>query len=503
MRVRSLTALTASTLLAVSLAACSGSSPTPVTSESVTTVGPTGSPVKAVDDATWKVSKVQYRGRKGIEGFANTDSVLPGEPVTLYVSSPTKTYTVKAYRMSGKAKSGALRVWKSGTLTGTRQQATTTDSKTRSTSATWKPSTKVSTDGWMPGVYLFKLAATDGSASYIPLIVRSESTKGTVVLAMSNLTWQAYNTWGGKSAYTDDEQGGLKNREYAVSFDRPYVMGKGTGKYLSYENPVVLRAERLGIPLSYVTTLDVATRPGLLDGALGYVSLGHDEYWTATERDAVETARDAGTNLAFLGANISYWQVRLRESPTGPNRLIDIYKSQAKDPVKGKEATVHFRDIGRPERLMTGQMYECYPAKGTYTVLDPSFFLFANTGAKKGSTYDGIVAVEVDRAYPVKGTPATLQVVAKSATRCGKESTWSTSSYYTVPSGAGVFTTGSMGWILKGMSLNVPTSSAKFVGTVTNNVLTEVAKGPMGEQHPAEPNLASLNLPSTNTTGSA
>jgi len=183
--------------------------------------------------------------------------------------------------------------------------------------------------------------------------------------------------------------------------------------------------------------------------------------------------------------------------------VIDIYKSGAKDPVDGKASTVRFRDLGRPERLVTGQMYECYPAEGEYTVLDPTFFLFDGTGAERGTTYSGLVEVEVDRAYPVKGTPSTLQVVALSDTTCDEATTVSTSSYYTVESGAGVFSTGTMGWVLKAMGSQASPRTFAFVTKVTSNLLRAMAAGPMGAAHPSEPNLATLDLPTTNTTGAA
>ena len=493
-------------VVSLALAACASESPggdgTPTDTSSATAavIHPAG-----VDDPGWRVSNAQFRGRSGIEGYADHVSVLPGESVRLFVSSPTSHYRVAAYRMTGSAKSGALRVWRSGNLTGGRQTHSVHDDATRSTAAGWKASFSVSTAGWSEGAYLFRLTATNGSASFVPLTVRSASTAGKVVIANGVITWQAYNTWGGKSAYTDADEPGFSRRAYAASFDRPYANGLGAGKFLGYENPVILRAERLGIPLAYETTIDIATRPGLLKGALGYVSLGHDEYWTRSERDSVESARNHGTNLGFLGANVSYWQVRLSNSMTGTgaNRTVIIYKSRSADPVKGNGATVNFRDVGRPENQMTGQLYECYPAKGKYTVLDPHFFLFNGTGAVMGSQYSDIVKVEVDRAYPIAGTPRPLQVVAKSATDCGGSSTWSTSSYYSVPSGAGVFATGTMGWVLWGMSSQSPPQSRRFVNIVTDNLLREMAAGPMGTRHPATDNLTTLGLGTSNTTGSA
>ena len=84
--------------------------------------------------------------------------------------------------------------------------------------------------------------------------------------------------------------------------------------------PIVIQAERSGVRLSYLANTDLQDA-GRLAGARGYVSMGHDEYWTPTMRDTVQTARDAGTNLAFLGANAMYWRVRLEDRGTGAHRL--------------------------------------------------------------------------------------------------------------------------------------------------------------------------------------
>ena len=44
----------------------------------------------------------------------------------------------------------------------------------------------------------------------------------------------------------------------------------------------------------------------LCGGASALVSLGHDEYWAPPERANVTAARDAGMNVAFLGANAMF-----------------------------------------------------------------------------------------------------------------------------------------------------------------------------------------------------
>ena len=165
----------------------------------------------------------------------------------------------------------------------------------------------MSTAGWPEGNYLMHLSA-GGRGRYVPMTVRSETTAGRLVLVGAVASHQAYNQWGGYSLYKGKD-GSLATRAHAVSFDRPYD-GDGAPKFNSHEAGPVRLAESLGLDLAYVTSWDLHSEPGLLTGARGVVSLGHDEYWTVPMRRAVETARDAGTNVAFLGANTCYWRVR-------------------------------------------------------------------------------------------------------------------------------------------------------------------------------------------------
>lgn len=126
-----------------------------------------------------------------------------------------------------------------------------------------------------------------------------------------------------------------------------------------------------------------------------------------------------------------------------------------------------------------------------FTVTTPGFWAFRGTGVQVGSTFTGIVANEVDVVSHQAGTPRPLQVVAYSPTTCGTKSTHSTMTYYTTPSGAGVVSTGSMGWILDAMALpsRVPPASYDFVRTVTSTLLQQASIGPLGLRYPAQDNL--------------
>ena len=92
-------------------------------------------------------------------------------------------------------------------------------------------------------------------------------------------TEQAYNLWGGRSLYAGPD-GGFDTRSRAVSFDRPYDDAKGAALFFHDEQGLVNTAERLGLPVGYITNLELDAEPDLLAGARALISGGHDEYWS-------------------------------------------------------------------------------------------------------------------------------------------------------------------------------------------------------------------------------
>ncbi len=457
----------------------------------------------------WESAEASYAGDRELAGFFAQVSVEPGEPVTLLATSRVGDFDVIAYRLGWYDGAGAREVWRSPAPVRGVEQGPPLKAADRTITTAWQPSTTVPTHDWPEGSYLVMLSAQGGTKTrYVPLTVRSRSTAGRLVLLSAVLTYQAYNAWGGHSLYLGPD-GLFRTRSGRVSFDRPYDRN-GAMEAFKWEVPVVQHAERLGLDLAYTTTWDVDRRPGILAGARGIVSEGHDEYWTVPLRDAVEAARDAGTNVAFLGANAVYWRVRLEDGPLGPGRTMAGYKDPGQDPVQGPQTTTMWRSdpAPRPENSLTGMLYECYPARGALRVTDADFFLFAGTGATAGAEYPGLLGDEIDRAYPIAGTPATLQVVAHSPVRCEDVGpTHADVTYYTVASGAGVFATGTMMWVnaLAGRTAGtgLTEASVDFARRVTDNLLRSMAAGPLGATHPAQANLASLNAPASTDLGSA
>ncbi len=460
----------------------------------------------------WRISAASGERRVGaVSGYTDRVSVLPGTPVGLYVSTSASSWSAIAYRMGWYAGRGARRVWSVGPQPGRVQPAAAFDPSTRTVWAPWTRSLLVPTAGWPAGQYLIRLTSSTGAQSYVPLLVRSASTAGRLVLVAATMTWQAYNPWGGFDLYRGPgAHHGFSTRSLAVSFDRPYAQSYGAGLFFDYLQPVLAQAERLGLSLAYETDVDISTVPGLLAGARAVVFDGHAEYWTQPLREATLNARDTGTNLAFLGANTEYWRVRLAGSALGPDRLVVGYK-YAVDPIVRTDpqlATTRFRDPPnpQPENTLVGLRYECFPAEGAYRVLDPTFWLFAGTGVSQGTSFAGLAGPEIDRYYPLPGTPHPIELVADSPLTCRGVGTWQDSAYYTTPSGAGVLAVGTMRWVcaLAGScrQYGVTPAATRFVTTVTDNLLTAFAAGPVGRAHPALDNSAAYaDRPVLNLTG--
>jgi hypothetical protein len=357
--------------------------------------------------------------------------------------------------------------------------------------ADWKPSLTVSTAGWPDGDYLIKLVSEDRYERYVPITVRSTTTMGKVVLLNSVATWQAYNTWGGYDLYTGP--GGFVDRSRAVSFDRPYD-DAGVARFLSYERPAVALAERLRLHVAYITDTDLARQPGILRGARALITLGHAEYWSLTMRTSITSARDSGTNIAFLGANAVNRHVRFASTALGADRLVICYKSATEDPVartKPADSTQDWRlpPDPRPESALTGVLYDCFPADAPFVVTNPRSWLFTGTHVRKETTFRGLVGPESDRLDPRKPTPRPIEVLSMVSFSCGGRRTWSNATYYTVRSGAGVFSTGTMRWVpALGRSPRVSPAAWRFVRQVTTNMLRAFAGGPCGYEHPVNDN---------------
>src|SRR3954465_2606718 len=156
--------------------------------------------VVPVANANWRVRS--HQPTSGITGYADQTDVLPGGLVHFFVSTSATSYTVTAYRIGWYDGKGAGRVWQSRPRAGVVQPKAVVSPDTNTVVAPWKKSFTAGTAGWPEGAYLFVLSASDGSSHYVPVVLRSRTVVGKVVLIDATATWQGENTGGAQTPST-------------------------------------------------------------------------------------------------------------------------------------------------------------------------------------------------------------------------------------------------------------------------------------------------------------
>lgn len=488
-----------------------------------TSVGPTGVTARWVQQenakpgtTAWVITKPATHEQ--IAGYANTVSINIGGKVDLYVSTAAPTYTIAAYRMGYyQGKQGRL-AWTSATLPGKKQPTCPLVASLRMVECHWTDPVSVQTSpgNWPQGDYLFKLTASTGYQSYIPLTIRDDASHSAYLINNDVTSWQAYNTYGGYDLYQGPTASGgasLANRSYAVSFDRPYAYsagaGDGAGDFIGLELPVVIMMESLGLDVSYTTDVNVNEHPNLLLNHRVFVSLGHDEYYSLAMRNGVIAARDHGVNLIFLGANAIYRHIRFQSSALGPDRIEVDYKNPKLDPLYGKDnADVTpwaWRDSpnNAPASTILGEMWQCNPVHADMVISDASNWMFAGTGLVNGSHIAGIVGPEFDHYSSSYPSPPDVTVLAKSPVVCDGRHEQANMTYYTAPSGAGVWDTGTIDWVGSIHADCVTCPDKGVVTKITANVLAVFGKQPAGQVHPSVANDITGRPPPSSSASSS
>jgi hypothetical protein len=413
-----------------------------------------------------------------VEAYTSEADVLPGEAVHFHVSTAER-YRIKVYRLGwyngdGGRLIGCIPADCTHDQQGVGYPVPSPEAGTYRVVARWPVTDTFQTPpAAVSGYYLARIVldtgVARGRAGTVPFVVRPpETQRSTVLVQVPVNTWEAYNAWGGHSLY--DFNSVNKQRANRVSFDRPY--GYGAQGPLQLELQLVRFLEREGVDVSYQTDLDTHFSPSSLLSHRLVMVAGHDEYWTKEMRDAFDTARSLGTNLAFMGSNDGYWQVRYEDG----GRTIVGYKDAAADPIADPaQKTIRFRDLGRPECELEGVMFyflrTLRETRIDYTVTNAALHdpWFADTGFQPGDRVAAVVNDEWDA------------IAAQPPSSCRKPDLTVLFHYdgttdrnqnadavrYTAPSGARVFSAGAQrfSWGLDNVGTKQPTDPRlqKFV----------------------------------------
>jgi hypothetical protein len=334
--------------------------------------------------ANWQIQGI---GDESIQGFATQISTNVGGTVNFKIKTPAASYHINILRLGYYGGDGARiiasNIQPSAKLPQVQpecmhEEATgLIDCGNWGVSASWEvPKEAVS------GLYVAQLVRNDtGGESQIFFVVKEEESHAPIVLKTSDATWEAYNAYGGNSLYSCTKwcpkgEPEAYKAAYAVSYNRPFDgtlqtdAGQSDPFYAEYQ--LIRFMEKNGYNMTYVAQPDIQSNPALLENHKVFISSGHDEYWSAGERSAVESAREAGVNLAFFSGNEVFWKTRWGSSIDGSNaadRTLITYKethfNAPVDPDEPAVSTSSWRDprfgaqggAGKPENSLTGQYF--------------------------------------------------------------------------------------------------------------------------------------------------
>jgi sugar lactone lactonase YvrE len=406
-------------------------------------------------DADWPLKPPATN--HAVEGYGSRITLHAGDSLDVMVNAASAAaVSWKAYRIGWYGGAGA-RVLSSGGPINVVPQATCPRNPTTSRiECSWQKSfTLMTGSDWLSGAYVIKLHASGGE-SYVPFVI-VDGRQANIVQNVNVTSWQAYNDFGGESLYVDGSGTMPHLKAWEVSFDRPFKNDHGAGRLFDYEADLIRYVEALGYDVSYTTPIDMAHDGSQVKAAHLFISVANDEYWLQAEKDAVQTARDAGVSLAFLGADQVLWRVRLQASTAGvSDRVIAGYKDdQDKDPVLAMQGptatTARFRDppLANPENALSGVGYDSWLlVRQPMVVSDAASFVFANTGLSAGDSLPAAIAAEYDTRLGNGAEPAGLKTLAASPVLSahGQPRT-AMMTYYKAPSGAEVVAVGSIGFV--------------------------------------------------------
>ena len=269
-----------------------------------------------------------------IEGYCSRTSARPGESITFHVSAdPPSLFNLDIYRMGYYGGTGGRWMKRIGPLGGI-PQTTPEPRESRLMDCQWPACAEIRIpDDWLSGVYLGKLTReSDGLQSYLIFIVRDDR-KADFIFQCSDTTWQAYNRWPSQFSLYDD---GLSQWYWGggvrVGFNRPYgkycqildqPLSTGSGEFFLWEYPMAFWLEKEGWDVTYISNLDTHSDADSLLRCRGFLSLGHDEYWSIEMFRSAQRAIQNGVSFGFFSGNAVCGRIEFSKDDRDHSRVFE------------------------------------------------------------------------------------------------------------------------------------------------------------------------------------
>lgn len=358
-----------------------------------------------------------------VEGYASHASIAAGETLKLMVSTnPASDFTVDVYRLGYYGGDGGRHLHASGKLIGGVQPMPEIGPR-RLQNCQWSPSYELSIPrDWVSGVYVAKLTELrEGLQSYVIFVVRDQRAAD-LVFQVSDHTWQAYNRWPSQfSLYDDGQDQWHWGEKSQVSFNRPYgkycqildaPLSIGSGEFFLWEFPFVYWMEREGYDATYISNTDLHRNAREPLRAAGFISIGHDEYWSLAMYRNMQAAIESGVSVGFFSGNAVCGKIEWDEA-TRSMRRVGVF-----GPPGGTREFSSMSSL-KHERPYANELIGAHstgPVTGgaDWICSLPEHWIYAQTGMAAGDRIPGVIGWEWhgDPA-PIAG----LEIVARGPTQ--------------------------------------------------------------------------------------
>jgi hypothetical protein len=402
------------------------------------------------------------------DGYLSSLSVAQGEKLRLYISTPDQKFDLIISKL-GLIKKEVLR------LPGLSGGIQTAGDSAFINGCHWKANSEIIIPlSWSSGVYEAEFPNADSMKKLIFVVREKDLGKHSkTVICLTENTWQAYNNWGGRSLY--DFNSYSQTASVKVSFNRPQS-DTNTNNYFRWTDKLVKWLETHHIDVEFCINTDLDRDQLFLSHYRVYTTVGHDEYWSKPERNAIETFLHFGGRVICLSGNTCWWQVRFEDSL----QTMVCYRDSAIDPMYPMHDSIVTGNWSRspvndPPNTLLGLSFEHggfindkgifpqYLGYGGYTAFNSNHWIYNGTNAKDGDVIgvqDAIAGYESDGAlfnqqegFPVvtgeDQTPKDFSIlgISPAASSANLLSGHATMGYYATASGGAVFNGGSTDWV--------------------------------------------------------
>lgn len=334
------------------------------------------------------------------------------------------------------------------------------------------------------GLYYFHARTASGAHFSFPWIVVPARPANKLAVLASNITWNAYNNFGGRSnyihadrfpptptvnsrqelkRYTDLDHLQYDTDDYApLSFDRPEpinsiaageqptdpIEGRAACHLAAAEWRLLAWLEREGFGYDFYAETQLHFDQFDLADYRVLVLSTHPEYWSRKMYDRLKRwVNQEGGKLLYLGGNGLNCEVEFIDEAT----MICRNGDQREINRRGLESRFHLR-VESEANLLGAVFSEAGAMTGApYRVIEPDHWVFADTGLKRDDLFGfnslhcrcpgGASAHETDKISA--SSPPGVKLLAKGLNR---DNGGAEMVYYDTAGGGAVFSVGSIAW---------------------------------------------------------